>query len=274
MSRILLFILVFCLSLVVASSESWSQSPNFFDTTSYEQDTMTNPETEVIYDIQKIREEENQYEWLFYTLLIPLVIFAYHRYNFGRDLSELFNGFFNYNLFQQLHREQELSISLSAILLSLNFFLVIGHYIFLLMNHYGHELPYSGIPLLITLVGGLMALYTLRYLGLKVIEHIFPIREEISSYSFNIFMVNKVIGVLFLPIAVIIAFTPDYIVNAVIIPSFVLYFSLIIFRYFRGLKIGNEYFTFHKFHFFVYFCTLEIAPVFILLRVLDSWGFF
>ena len=45
-------------------------------------------------------------------------------------------------------------------------------------------------------------------------------------------------------------------------------FGITVFCILRGLFLASKYLSFHKFHFFMYLCTVEIAPVLVVVKLL------
>jgi len=175
-------------------------------------------------------------------------------------------AFFNSTLAQQLSREQESTFLISGTLLNLNAFIVLGHFAYFLIRHFKLDWGISGIGLVGLLIFLLMCINLLRFWSFKIQSWIFPFNKEVSFYSFHIFLVNKVIGIIFLPIVILQAFIPDP--SFLIWPAILTYLGLISYRYFRSFGIADKYLAFHKLHFFVYLCTAEVAPVVLIIKVL------
>jgi hypothetical protein len=209
--------------------------------------------------------------WLFYTLIGCFIIVVYTSFYYQKDLRELFLGFRNINLAYQLEREQELTLGLPAILLSVNFYLVFAQYLYIVAIYFGLGGSFSDLNLLLLLGGGIMSIYLVRYISMKVVGRVFPFRAEINSYNFTIFLFNKVLGLVFLPILLILALAPLAIANALVIPSLIIYILVILARSVRGFTIGSAFISSRTFHFLLYLCTLELFPAVAVYRLLDYW---
>lgn len=228
-------------------------------------------------EINPRKFDDRKHNWLFIVLVLQLVLIAYLRISFSKYFEDLFNGFANISIAQQLAREQELSLPISSVLLNLNFVLSISIYGYLLVNHYDlttspdqltgtHQLQFF---LLITLC--IAILYLSKYLTLKLVGAIFPVGEEMDDYSFNFFMILKIAGLVLIPFNYLVAYSPPYLSGSFMFLSGFAIFLLIIFRTLKGLVIGKNYYLTDKFHFFLYICTLEIAPILIIVKLLSTW---
>ena len=97
---------------------------------------------------------------------------------------------------------------------------------------------------------------------------IFPFRDELNFYNFNFFLNIKVLGAILLPINFIVAYAPQELTEWTIIGAAgvmaIAYLGLAV----KGLAIAKNYLAFHKFHFIVYFCSLEIAPVLVFAKLI------
>ena len=261
--RILLIIPLVLLSLLV-----FSQLADSTDAiANKEQVSSDDLQQPVRYDLQPVRKHESK-TWLFYTLLVPVLLFVYVSFNFRKDVQAVWVSFFNYNLAKQLSREQETSFLISGIILSLNALIVLGHFAYFLITYFALDWGLKGVGLVVLLTGLLAAGYMTRYWLLKIQAWIFPFKKELNFYSFQLFLAHKVLGMIFLPLVICLAFFPDQLADALIWPTLLLFLGVIAYRYLRAFQIGSEYLLFNKFHFLLYLCTAEVAPAILILKAL------
>ena len=260
--RILLIIPIVTLSMFVFALPADST-----DTITQEQVSSDDLRQPLHYDLQPVRKHESN-TWLFYTLLLPVLLFVYVSFNFRKDVKAVWVSFFNYNLAKQLSREQETSFLLSGIILSLNAHMVLAHFAYFLITYFNLDWGVKGAGLLFLLTGLLAAGYMIRYWLLKIQVWIFPFKKELTFYSFQLFLAHKVLGIVFLPLVICLAFFPDQLSEALIWPALLLFLGIISYRYLRAFQIGSEYLLFHKFHFLLYICTAEVAPTILIIKAL------
>ena len=181
-------------------------------------------------------------------------------------IQKIYRAFLNDNFLKMIHREQGSIVSFPYLLLYLMFFLNGGIFIFLLLRFYG-QLNANLFQILSQCIAGLIIIFLLKHLVLKVIANIFPVAKEIKQYSFMIIIFSIIIGFLLVPINVMLAYLPTVAIEWVIYLSFVLIVLIYLFRSLRGIFLSSKYVSLYKFHFFMYLCTVEIAPVLILIKL-------
>jgi len=227
-------------------------------------------------DVQSIREIDKPPNWVFYLILILGLFYIYIKVKFWQDITELFRSLFNINIAKQLSRKHELSLLSSAGLLNINFFLVLSLYFYFIATYYNWGLPsptqasgqVNGAELLLFFPVYIAPLLLAKYMLLKIAAKIFPFKEEANFYNFNILLVYKVLGIVLFPFLVLIPFGLFVDVVVWIMSSLVLAILLFVYRYVKGFIISKNYLLFHKYHFFVYICTLEIAPAIVLFKII------
>ena len=196
----------------------------------------------------------------FMIILLTLLVTLYRTL-----LQKIYRAFLNDNFLKMIHREEGSIISIPYLLLYLLFFINGGIFIFLLLRHYGQLSP----ALLQTLgqcILGLMAIFFLKHLVLKIIANVFPVTKEIKQYSFMIIIFSIILGLILAPINVMLAYLPEMATKSIIYLGFALIILIYAFRSLRSIFLCSKYITFYKFHFFMYLCTVEIAPVLILVK--------
>jgi hypothetical protein len=205
--------------------------------------------------------------WLFILLTFQLLLVVYLRVGFARSIEDTVKAYFNINLSQQLYREQEPSQPFSAFVLNLNFIISITIFVYLLIREFLHPAT-SPLPL----IGGTLlfvtAIYVGKYLLMRIVGILFPFGDEMNFYSFNFFINQKLLGVVLIPSNFIVAYSPSELTRPVIYISLALLAIAYLLRSFRGLVIARNYIYAYKFHFLVYICTLEIAPLLIIFKLI------
>jgi len=113
-----------------------------------------------------------------------------------------------------------------------------------------------------------MLLFTCKHLALNIISNVLPISKDIKQYSFTIVIFGIILGLLLIPANVLIAFGSPGMTKILIYGSLTSILLLYLFRILRSLFIASRYITLHKFHFFMYLCTVEIAPLAVLVKAI------
>lgn len=205
--------------------------------------------------------------WLFLLLTFQLLMVVYIRVGFAKSIEDTVKAYFNINLSQQLYREQEPSQPFSAFVLNVNFIISITIFVYLLVKAFAAPTTNPAL-----LIGGILLFVTLLYVGkfmmMRLVAWLFPFGDELGFYSFNFFLNQKLLGVLLIPSNFIIAYSPSELTRPIIYISLALIALAYLLRSFRGLVIARNYLYAYKFHFLVYICTLEIAPLLIIFKLI------
>ena len=117
---------------------------------------------------------------------------------------------------------------------------------------------------------GLLSLYLLRHLFIKVIGMIFPFQKESQLFGFTIQTFNIFLGIVLIPFNLIIAFGPAYVVTPLIYIGVIIIGILALIRTFRGFLIASTYIQSNLFHFLLYLCAFEILPILLLIKIVGN----
>ena len=142
-----------------------------------------------------------------------------------------------------------------------------GIFAWLLLKFFKVEFPggffYSFIYSL-AVVGGVILL---KHVLLALISYIFPVQKELSLYNFTIITFGIMLSLFLVPANTAIAYSTGETATYLVYGSIGALLVFFLFRSLRGLFIANQYLRFHKFHFLLYICTVEIAPILVLVKL-------
>ncbi len=215
--------------------------------------------------------EKQRPGFLFPTILTILIIATILLTLFRSYITRVYKAVFSDTMLHQLYNDR-LNVGLPTAFtpLYLFFFINVGLFIFLTLNHF--ELLPGGSPFqnLLIITGGTLALFLLKHLILIYLGSVFPIKQEISNYNFTIVVFSIFIGLGLVLLNLAIAYVPKEMTKWLIYTGFIFIGLTYLLRYLRGIFIADKYLQFHKFHFLLYICTVEIAPVLFLYRFFTS----
>jgi hypothetical protein len=209
-------------------------------------------------------------DWIFPVLLLILAFFAWIKFFYNRYFQQLIKAFLNTNLTNQIVRDENIFFQRISIYLSVVFNLIAALFIYLLSIQYHWTLGNldTGFTRFIFFVIVVSAIYALKYLVLKICGWLFEQEKEISMYIFNIFLINNILGIALLPFICLLAFNGSVYFSGLLNVSFILIAAAFGWRIFRGIQIGFGSPTFSPLYLFLYLCTLEIAPLMVLIRII------
>jgi hypothetical protein len=207
-------------------------------------------------------------EPIFYTIIGLLLLFAMIKNGFHRYIDDLFKIFFRTTVKQRQIKEQLMESPLPSMLLNLYFLISGGMFLALLIEDFGLGTNFGFWELFGYASLGLFLIYSIKYLSLKVLGWIFQIKDAVDSYIFIVFSTNKVLGMLLLPFVVVLAFTSGPVIHAVIIASLALVGGLLAYRFFLSYATIHRQVRVSFFHFFLYLCAFELAPLLLINKLL------
>jgi Domain of unknown function (DUF4271) len=207
-------------------------------------------------------------ELLFYLLLFLLIVFAILRRAFPKYFADLFRLFFRTTLKQRQIREQLMQTPLPSLLMN-GFFVVSGGLYCTFLLQYFDLNPVNNFWLLFLYCClGLSAAYFIKFIGLKVSGWLFNMMEAADAYIFIVFIVNKMIGILLLPFLLLLAFSVGDIYTVSITLSWCLVAGLLLYRFILTYAAIRNQVKVNPFHFFLYLCAFEIAPLLLVYKAL------
>ncbi len=207
-------------------------------------------------------------EVLFYALISLLITFSFLKQAFPKYFSDLFRLLFRTTLKQKQISEQLMQTPLPSFLLNIFFAITGGLYADLLLQHFGVT-PIDNFWLLFVYCAlGLSVIYLVKYFGLKVTGWLFNIKAAADAYIFVVYIINKVIGIFLLPFLVLLAFLQGNAYTVILIFSLCGIGLLLIYRFLLTYTSVRNQVRFNPFHFFLYLCAFEIAPLLLIYKAL------
>ncbi|OJW81051.1 MAG: hypothetical protein BGO69_03020 [Bacteroidetes bacterium 46-16] len=206
----------------------------------------------------------------FYLLLSLCLMLGLIRYSDPRYFNSLFRAFRNTTLSNRQLKEQLEGATLPNILMNVFFTIVSGAYIYYIVRYFTPQRREVIPPslLILMLITGVMVIYLAKYAAVRFSGWAFRVQSITDHYLFNIFLINKIIGISLLPFIILLAFAGPAWTEPVAIVSFALTGVLLINRYTRSWQVFGSFFQYSKFHFFTYLCASELLPLAVLMKLL------
>jgi hypothetical protein len=212
-----------------------------------------------------------QKDYLFYVLVGTVLLFAIIKQLFPKYFQSMFRLMFQASFRQKQTREQMMQDIFPSLLMNILFVLVGGLFISLIAEIY-RWLNISFWLLTLYCITLLSLIYIFKYLVIQFMGWVFNAREQASTYGFIVFLINKVIALVLLPLLLLLAFSTGSIQEVTLTIAGCLVIFLLIFRYIVSLTIIRSTLRVHPLHFFIYLCAVELMPMLILYKVLFSYA--
>ena len=204
--------------------------------------------------------------FLIYAICITVFFFALLKTFYSRYFNNIFRVFFNTSLRQSQITDQLVQAKLPSLFFNIFFVLTGGFYIFLLLSHLGHVQDLNDIRILLLCIAVVALIYFGKYIILKFTGWVSGYKNEADTYIFIIFLINKIIAIILIPIIVIMAFSETGLTRFVIVLSYILIMLMLISRFFRSYSILQNRIQVQRLHFFLYILGIEILPLLLIYK--------
>ena len=204
--------------------------------------------------------------WVLTILLGVLsVAIAANRTAVGRA----WRGFLNDNGLTLAQREASgLVGNTPYFLLYASFLLNAAVFIFLVTRVFAGK-EYNNMGFLWLCVAASGAMFLAKHLFVATLGSLFPVAAEVQRYSFLIMVFNCVLGLFLLPFNALMAFAGQ----GEGVKQFIAFWMISLvgvfyaYRSWRSGRIARKFLATDQFHFLLYLCTVEIAPVLIIVKI-------
>lgn len=203
----------------------------------------------------------------FVVILLLLGLLTFIVTSFRNDVADVYRAFLNSNLLSLLYRDKGTLLYFPYMAMYFLTACSFGTMAFLAVNLLGGKIFESNFWSIVVCTAGVGFVFFLRHASTALLSSIFPFKKEIKTYGFTIAIFNFVMGIGLLPIITLIAFAPSSSHEIILYITLILVGFVYVFRTIRSIIIGNKYLINNKFHFFMYLCTVELAPIVILLKL-------
>ncbi len=207
--------------------------------------------------------------FLFWIFLITLILMAFVVANARSMINNSYTAIISDNALRLINKQSfgwgnAIYLALYAL-----FWINGGIFAFLLLTYFGVKSPYGQSTTFLLCVGGVAAIFILKHTILYIIAYVFPIEKEIKTYNFIVLTAGVLLGLILMPLNILIAYSPVSLSEIFIYVTFGAIGLVYLVRSLRSLTIASPYLIENRFHFLLYLCTVEIAPLMILVKLIS-----
>jgi len=215
----------------------------------------------LVIKLQNIIDSKFHYQpsWIMVIIALSVMILGYLFSAFRARFNTLIKASFS----NQLSREEYSLSHPTSIFLSVNFLITASLFILQAIcskKIFPAFIDFSFLSYLLIFVF-LFAVYLVKIASLKITGFIFDNRAAINEYIFIVFLINQIIGIVFIPIIIFIAYGNESFVKAFFYIGIALFISGYIIRVGKGALTIFSDGEIPAFYLFLYLCTLEILPL-------------
>jgi hypothetical protein len=183
-------------------------------------------------------------------------------------MQDLFRMFLQTSLKQRQIKEQLMQAPLPSLLLNIFFFISASLYLTLLFRYHDLGMQFRFWMLAVYCFLGLVGIYLLKFLVLRIFGWIFRVREATDSYIFIVFTANKILGMALMPFVILLAFTTGETTMYSIMMSYLLIGAVFLYRYILAYTSIQRQIRLQFFHFLIYLAAFEVAPLLLINKLL------
>lgn len=206
--------------------------------------------------------------WPTALLLLVFGIYVSIKIIDPKKISKISMSIFNIQIAKQLIREDYKIYKRVSVLLSICFVLVFSFLLYktndrfdLILKGAEAYIQYLFFISLVTLI------YTTKIIFIKLSNFLTQTYDLGNEYILTVFLHSQVLGIFLFPFVVCVQFS-QYPIELFLYPSLVITSLFFLFRWFRGFVISSLEQNSGLLYIILYFCALEILPLFVLIKFL------
>jgi len=216
------------------------------------------------------RTKDNDHTLLFYLYCLILTLYGYINYRYGKLQKSVQRMLGSLRLSRQSFEEEHSEMLFPLSLLVLNTVVILGILVYYLFQYLDLFPQLNYYQSLFFSMGLVFLFLLIKYVIQTLLSIITPESNSIQFYLYNKLIIYSTLGILLLPMVVISSFSSFLPETYGIFIGIIIVLIFTAFLMYRGLLTNRNLFQFHPFHFFLYLCALEIAPVLILWRIYNT----
>ena len=215
---------------------------------------------------QLVRKVENK-DWVFYFYCTLLLGLAFINLVFHKYFVDLFRVFFNTSMRQKQLREQLSQSPLPSLLLNLLFCISGSMFIYFLLKHSGISIGFHPAVQILIGIAILASIYIVKFIFVSSLGWMFDGRQAAENYIFTVMLVNKVGGLVLIPIGILMAYG-DYATRQIVLTIAVLLLIILaVMRLVKGYLSVNGV-KVNLIQFLVFVGAFELVPAMLIYKVL------
>jgi hypothetical protein len=208
-------------------------------------------------------------QWIVGVIIFLLLYLGIVNAVMGKDIETVFLSFYSRRQ-AQAGKEEGLLNSRGFLALFVLFGLVSGLFIYQVSAFFNKYYSITGFQLFLWLAVIIVVLFALKLLVLRFIGFVFNASKLVGNYISVLYLTYFNIAFVLLPLTLCFGLLPSNFGQYILGAAAVLIVVVFVWQYLRSSVNIISNFRFHKFYLFIYLCALEICPVLILIKALNT----
>lgn len=205
---------------------------------------------------------------VFYVLVLLAAALSFLRFFYARYFNNLFEVFFNTSLRQSQLTDQLLQAKLPSMFYNLMAAFSGGAFFYFLLKYVGFVTERKPLDLMLLSSLFVTIIYLLKFISLKFTGWLSGYKDVTDTYIFIIFLINKILGILLLPLIVMMAFSTPVLIKVSLIVALLLTGLMFLLRFFRSYGLLQHQLKISPAHFMLYIAGVEIMPLLLIYKAL------
>jgi hypothetical protein len=204
--------------------------------------------------------QRSQLNWTLFIGLISVILILSIKTYYQKFLNQVLSTTINFHLVDKLFHEKNILLRRAFFLLNINFVLIFSLFLFLISITYNIEISKNKFLDYLIILSFFITFLIIRYLFFYISGLLFNKQVVISEYLHNKYLINKNIGIIFIPLVFTSIYTSSNISKILLTCACVLIVIASLIKIFRGFQIimRNGVLLFYT---ILYLCTLELLPL-------------
>lgn len=217
-----------------------------------------------------LNREAYSKNFLFWVFLITLSMMALVVANARSSVRNAYLALLSNNALRQIYRIHAGWGNVAQLALYGLFLLNAAIFAFLMVYRFVGQPSTNQFWTFLYCVVGVSVAFLIKHTVLYIVSSVFPIAKEVKLYNFIIITSGILLGLILLPLNIFIAYSPEILGNLLTYTAFCAIGIVYLVRSLRSLSVASPFLATDQFHFLVYLCAVEIAPLFVLAKLLIS----
>ncbi len=211
------------------------------------------------------RKQRGSYNLYFYIILGLVLFYAFFFFFFRKYVSDVFRLYLNTSLNKSQITDQLRQEELPSLLSNIVFIVAMSLFASqIISTNTGDEIIKLKYFTYISIL--LAVIYLVKYFSLKFTGWVSSFSTQAGLYIFIVFVVNKVLGFILLPIAVVAALGTNTVKQPAIIIGIVVILTLLLTRFVKAFNIIRSNAKIQILHFVIFIIAVEVLPLLLLFK--------
>lgn len=208
----------------------------------------------------------NQPAWYFMILFLLFASIAVSQIYFKGLLQNTFQTVIRYSVTVGMFNDNSQVQRQKDNILYAIYFISFAMFILVLENRWSlYPYDITGFRLFLWNIAFLLGIFYTRIFLLNVVAHIFKQRKLFQEYLYHVFSLNKLFGIISIPLVFLLIYTENTINEICFILAISMFLMMIIMKAIKGFIFSIEKHVFN-FYLFLYLCALEIVPILLMYK--------